>query len=132
MSINDRIPLQWHDGLLWISAANLDCIEGGIIGHVLRERFQALPKVGHLRSPYVRTDKQGSLVFSLQAVCAIAANSVRSVAARGDSVEGTPSCDAVFETCKALIIENEAYKPFKMPPKPWRPLPALKRRKADA
>jgi hypothetical protein len=124
----DITPVRVHNefGLLWMREADLDTLHGGNTGRQLRQRFRDLPKVGFLREPYVRTDRTGALLLSLQALCVLAANSTSDASVSIEKM-AFESFDAIFQWGYDMILKFEAYHPCPLPPKPWRPFGPIER-----
>lgn len=128
MVTEEAIPIEWHKGLLWISEDDMGTLSGPTVARELRRRFRHMPKVGFIKEPYVRYDSKGTLHLSLQAVCALCANSVSEMHVYEKLLNDLVIYDEVFHACKQLIIEHKAYLDFTLPPKPWKPFQAIERR----
>lgn len=118
--------LKWINGLLFLPDRYLDFLADPQIGNALRKRWETLPRVGFLRPPYVFWDGT-SLCFSLQAICALAGNSAIEEQDERRNTYDKAAFYLIWQWGRDTILAQSAYHEFVLPPKPWGPLPSLKK-----
>ena len=123
----DKLSLEWHRGLLFLNEGQFYAIAGKPVGNELRRRYDEIHKGIFLRPPYVII-LDGEKAFSLQSLCVLCANTTTQVSASAEWFKDVAIYDSLFQQFKQLIVDNKAYLEFTLPPRPWKPFPAIERK----